>query len=179
MLALRGRAPAHPVQAAYRLWSQLDRASLFARYAARARAAGIDRLYLVLSFDCDTAEDIAVAAAVHARMRALGIVPAYAVPGELLAEGADVYRAIAADGAEFLNHGHRRHTYFDQAAGHYRSCFFYDQQTGGVVEDDIVKGDHAVREVLGAAPRGCRTPHFGTFQERLHLRLLHRTLRRL
>ncbi len=179
MLARLGKAATHPVQAAYRLWSQLDRASLFARYAARARAAGIDRLYLVLSFDCDTAEDIAVAAAVHARMRALGIVPAYAVPGELLAEGADVYRAIAADGAEFLNHGYRRHTYFDEAAGRHRSCFFYDQQTEGVVEEDIVKGDHAVREVIGVAPRGFRTPHFGSFQEQRHLRLLHRTLHRL
>jgi hypothetical protein len=167
------------VQAAYLLWSRLDRASLFARYAARARAAGLDRLYLIVSFDCDTAEDIAVAATVHARMRALGITPAYAVPGELLAEGADVYRAIAADGAEFLNHGYRRHTYFDEAAGHYRSCFFYDQQTADIVEEDITKGDRAVREVLGAAPQGFRTPHFGSFQEPRHLRRLHHILRRL
>jgi hypothetical protein len=169
----------HPVQAAYLVWSRLHGDSLFSRYEMRARAAGIERLYFVVSFDCDTSEDIAAAASVHARMQALGIMPAYAVPGELLAEGAAVYRAIAASGAEFLNHGNRRHTYFDAEAGRYRSCFFYDEQPLAVVEEDITAGDRAVREIIGAAPQGFRTPHFGSFQQPQHLRFLHRTLRRL
>ncbi len=165
--------------AAYHLWSRLHRASLWQRYQEHARAAGLDRLYLVVSFDCDTAEDIKTAASVHRRMTALGIVPAYAVPGELLAEGAAVYRAIAADGAEFLNHGNRRHTYFDKSENRYKSCFFYDEQPLAVVEEDVVAGDRAVREVIGTAPSGFRTPHFGSFQSPQQLRFLHAILRRL
>lgn len=112
-------------------------------------------------------------------MTALGIMPAYAVPGELLAEGKSVYREIAAEGAEFLNHGHRRHTYFDESENRYRSCFFYDEQPLTVVEDDITAGDRAVRDILGVAPRGFRTPHFGSFQQPRQLRFLHRVLQRL
>ena len=173
------RAAADPVQTAYRVWSRLHGDSLFARYETRARAAGIDRLFLVVSFDCDTAEDIAAAASVHRRMRAMGIMPAYAVPGELLAEGAEVYCAIAASGAEFLNHGNRRHTYFDASAGRYRSCFFYDEQPLAAVEDDVTAGDRAVRAIIGVAPQGFRTPHFGSFQQPRHLRFLYQTLQRL
>jgi hypothetical protein len=173
------KAVRNPAQAGYFLWSRLHAASLMDRYRAQARRAGLDRLYLIVSFDCDTAEDIAAAAEVHRRMRDIGISPAYAVPGELLAEGQAVYRRIAADGTEFLNHGARRHTYFDEAAKEYRSCFFYDEQTDEVVEADLVGGDRAVREVLGTAPRGFRTPHFGTFQNPSQLRFLHRVLKRL
>lgn len=173
------RAAVDPLQAAYRLWSRLDRESLVSRYCALARASGLNRLFLIVSFDCDTVEDIATAAAVHEKMLALGIMPAYAVPGELLAEGASVYRAIAASGAEFLNHGHRRHTYFDAHAGHHRSCFFYNEQSSEVVEEDVTSGDRTVREILGIAPQGFRTPHFGSYQAPRHLRFLHRTLRRL
>jgi len=112
-------------------------------------------------------------------MLALGIMPSYAVPGALLAEGAAVYRSIAASGAEFLNHGNRRHTYFDEGENRYRSCFFYDEQGLDVVEADIVGGDRAVRDILGCIPRGFRTPHFGSFQTTRNLSFLHAVLKRL
>ncbi len=179
LLSRLGRAAAHPVETAYRAWSRLHGGGLIARYQSRARAAGIGRLYLVVSFDCDTAEDIAAAAGVHRRMRGIGITPAYAVPGALLEEGSATYRRIAADGAEFLNHGNRRHTYFDQREGRYKSCFFYDEESQALIEEDIVAGDRAVRAVLGAAPGGFRTPHFGRFQRPRDLRFLHRVLKRL
>ncbi|HXQ52118.1 MAG TPA: polysaccharide deacetylase family protein [Stellaceae bacterium] len=174
-----GRAAANPAQAGFHLWSRLHRDSLFRRYRQRALAAGLRRLFLIVSFDCDTEEDIRAAGEVQRRMRECGIPPCFAVPGELLAEGADTYRRIAATGAEFLNHGNRRHTYFDTDAGAYRSCFFYDQQPLATIEDDIVAGDRAIRTVLGTAPQGFRTPHFGTFQNRAQLRFLHALLRRL
>jgi hypothetical protein len=173
------RAVTHPVQAGYHLWSRLHGDSLFRRYRARARQAGLERLFLIVSFDCDTAEDIRAAEEVFHRMRECGILPCFAVPGELLAEGAAVYRRIAAAGAEFLNHGNRRHTYFDADAGAYRSCFFYDAQPRAVVEEDVVAGDRALRAVLGTAPQGFRTPHFGTFQSPAQLGFLHGVLQRL
>lgn len=115
----------------------------------------------------------------HRKMMDLGVMPAYAVPGELLAEGEGTYRRIAATGAEFLNHGYRRHTFFDAAAGAHRSCFFYDEQSPETVEADIIGGDRAVAEIIGVKPRGFRTPHFGTFQSEQNLAFLYGVLAHL
>lgn len=168
-----------PIFAGYAAWSRLHLFSLLATYRAKAVKSGLDRLYLVLSFDCDTPEDIAVAWEVHEKLLAMGICASYAVPGALLREGADVYRRIAATGAEFLNHGGRSHTYFDVERGEYRSCFFYDQQSRDVLRQDIEEGDRVVTEVIRKKPIGYRTPHFGTFQRYDQLLFLHRLLRGL
>jgi hypothetical protein len=146
------------------------------RQARLARRVGIDRVYLILSFDCDTHEDGSVAWDVHERLAALGVQPTYAVPGELLRRAGDTYRRIADTGAEFLNHGGVEHTYFDQRLGQYKSCFFYDQLDPDRVRQDVVEGDHLVQEALGVRPRGFRTPHFGTYGKPHQLRHLHRTL---
>jgi peptidoglycan/xylan/chitin deacetylase (PgdA/CDA1 family) len=168
-----------PVFAGYVAWSRLNPSGALAKYRAKAARTGLDRLYLVLSFDCDTPEDIEVAWRVHERLLNLGICASYAVPGALLGQGADVYRRIAATGAEFLNHGGRSHTYFDPESGEYRSNFFYDQQTYDVLRQDIEAGDELVTTVIGARPAGYRTPHFGTFQRRDQLAFLHGVLRDL
>lgn len=172
-------AAGNPMMAGCYAWSRLDPAGLLRSYQARARRAGLDRLYLILSFDCDTEKDIAAAWDVHSRLMDMGICAAYAVPGELLIEGQDVYRRIAGTGAEFLNHGHRQHMYFDEAAGMHLSCFFYDEQPPDVVETDVTEGDRTVTEVIGIKPSGFRTPHFGTFQTEAQLKFLHRVLQRL
>ena len=149
------------------------------RHARLARRAGLDRVYLVLSFDCDTDDDAAVAWDVHERLAALGVKPVYAVPGGTLKRGADAYGRIAADGAEFLNHGGREHTYFDEQLGRHASNFFYDQQTPERVARDVDEGHAIVTEVVGREPRGFRTPHFGTFQEDDQLQRLHDQLKGL
>jgi hypothetical protein len=172
-------AAADPVLATYATWARLHPSSSLAQYRAKAARTGLDRLYLVLSFDCDTPDDIDVAWSVHERLLALGICPSYAVPGALLIEGADVYRRIAATGAEFLNHGGRSHTYFDTQRGEYRSNFFYDQQPRVILKRDIEEGDRIVTEVIGKKPVGYRTPHFGTFQRPDQLLFLHEVLREL
>lgn len=173
------KAAGDPGYTFYAAWSGLHGESLFRRYRRLARRAGFDRLYLIFSFDCDTAEDIEAAYPVHRKMMDLGVTPAYAVPGELLSQGAETYRKIAATGAEFLNHGFRSHTYFDETAGAYKSCFFYDEQTPETVEADVIGGDRAVAEIIGVKPRGFRTPHFGTFQSEPHLAFLHGLLAHL
>mgnify|MGYP001450165984 CR=1 FL=1 len=173
------RAIADPVLASYAVWARLHPSSSLAQYRAKAARAGLDKLYLVLSFDCDTPDDIEVACSVHEQLLDLGICASYAVPGALLMEGADVYRRIAATGAEFLNHGGRSHTYFDTECGEYRSNFFYDQQPRDVLKRDIEEGDRIVTEVIGKKPIGYRTPHFGTFQRPDQLFFLHQVLRDL
>lgn len=168
-----------PVHAAYALRAKLDSVGLWDSYRTRAITAGFRRLCFVLSFDCDTREDAEVAWDVHARLRDAGVTPVYAVPGELLNRGERVYRRILEDGAEFINHGYREHTYFDTARSAYASCFFYDQQPLDTVREDIVQGDRNLRAILGFSPRGFRAPHFGTFQRPEQLRFQHSVLKEL
>lgn len=172
-------AAENPRMAGCYAWSRLSAATLVDSYARRARQAGFDKLYFILSFDCDTENDIAVAWQVHERLMEMGICAAYAVPAVLLPKGAEVYRRIAATGAEFLNHGFHDHMYFDEKAGRYESCWFYDELSLDEIEADIVAGDKTVTEVIGRKPSGFRSPHFGTFQTETQLRFLHRVLARL
>jgi hypothetical protein len=169
----------HPGMTAVNLRVRVDRSGLFRRYARMSRSAGLRRLYLVLSLDCDSPEDTDCAAAVCARLASLGVTPVLAVTGELLEQGADTYRAISGSGAEFMNHGFRMHTYRDEQAGAYRSCFFYDQLSPDQVRDDIRRGHDVVQYVLGVAPCGFRAPHFGTFQKQSQLSALHGFLKEL
>lgn len=170
---------ADPVGLAYRLGAMGGTGSLWSRYGRLSRGAGIAKPYFVLSFDCDTEEDIAVAEPVHRRLRDMGVTPVYAVPGELLKKGEAAYRRILDAGGEFINHGYREHTYFDAARGRHASCFFYDQQTSDAVRRDIEEGDRNLREFFGVMPLGFRTPHFGSYQKPAHLAFLYGVLRKL
>jgi hypothetical protein len=171
--------PADLAARAVRLRARIDAGGLARRHARLARRAGIDRPYLILSLDCDTDGDARVAWQVHERLADLGVRPVYAVPGELLRRGADVYGRIAETGSEFLNHGGREHTYYDEELGRHASNFFYDEQTPERVRQDIEEGHEHVAAVIGVEPRGWRTPHFGTYQDADQLRYLHGVLREL
>lgn len=179
MLAKIGAVLTNPYRLLYSLRAQAGRDSLDRRYRRLAEQAGFRGLYLVLSFDCDTSEDADTVLKVHNRLKGLGVTPAYAVPGELLNKGKRVYRQIVEAGGEFINHGYRDHTYFDNARGRYASCFFYDQLPLETVREDIVQGDRNLRATLGVAPKGFRAPHFGTFQKPAQLRFQHSVLQDL
>jgi hypothetical protein len=176
--ALR-RFAADPVEAGYLTWSRVAPSSLFRRHSKRAQRAGLREPVLVLSFDCDTQQDIDAAPELHRRRLEMGAKPVYAVPGELLQRGRDEYRSIADSGAEFLNHGHVEHTVFDRATGAYTSTFFYDRVGDERVRRDIELGHEDVIDVIGTPPMGFRTPHFGTYQRRDQLRFLHSVLAQL
>ena len=135
--------------------------------------AGITGPCFLLSFDCDTTKDIEVLPSVHSRLTGAGIMPIYAVPGELLEQGTEVYQALHEDGAQFINHGYATHCQLMED-GTYQSSFFYDTLSETSIVEDMARGDDAIRRVLGLAPRGFRTPHFGTFQAPEHLALLYR-----
>lgn len=167
---------ANPVNFAYRIRGALLPRGLWDQYAERCREEGMNGLYMVLSFDCDTVEDAEVAWSVHSRLLDLGVMPVYAVPGELLNRGEAVYRKILETGAEFINHGYREHTYFDTRRGAYASCFFYDRLPRETVREDIIRGDRNLRETLGVQAKGFRAPHFGTFQRPGELRFQHQVL---
>jgi len=134
------------------------------RSVALARRAGLRKPHFVLSFDCDTDADSAVVGAMHAKLRSSGVSPLYAVAGEVLAAAADEYRAIARDGAVFLNHGFRRHAAIDSASGDVISTYFYGAVPTAEWKADIRHGDEAIGDILDQRPDGFRTPHFASFE---------------
>ena len=172
-------AVADPASAAVRWRGRVRPSSLFAVHARLARRAGIDGIYMVLSFDCDTTEDTEVAPALHRELLELGVTAAYAVPGRLLREGGDAYREIAATGAEFLNHGHEDHAEWSDDLGRWVSRWFYDELSPAEIRADVVRGHADVGDTVGRDPEGFRAPHFGTFQRPENLRSLHALLREL
>lgn len=124
---------ASPSAAPYRILGKDAPDSMWRRYADLCRQSGLKRSVFVLSFDCDTDLDIRVVEGVHERLVKLGIPPVYAVPGELLERGSDTYRRVAADAAEFMNHGYVHHTTVDPRCSRYvSSCGMERQENRGV-----------------------------------------------
>ncbi len=153
--------------------------ALWRRYSSICRSKGLDTLTFILSFDCDTDEDIKVVGDVHQRLLDMGVKPVYAVPGTLLMRGEKIYSKIFQTNAEFINHGGREHTYFDINTNAHASCFFYHEQAESLLEKDIQDGHKILQSVLGIQAKGWRTPHFGTFQEKQHINFLYSVLKKL
>lgn len=168
-----------PGYASVRLFGQLMPSVFRRRYVQKAKQFGVNEKYLVLSFDCDTEKDIRVVENVHQRLGDMSIIPSYAVPGELLAQGAGAYRDLFDAGAEFINHGYVSHTTYTEATKTYLSTVFYNELTDKEVRDDIVRGHQTCGEVLGKVPEGFRTPHFGTYQQASQLKHLYAVLAEL
>lgn len=149
----------HLTKIRYRLFP----GSFWRAYDSKAREMGFDRLYLVLSFDCDTDEDIEAAERIHRWLGERNARGVFAVPGVQLRKGAATFQSMAKEGAEFINHGAAAHT--EWRDGRYWSVNFYDQMSRDEVERDIRSGHEIIAEVTGKAPQGFRAPHFGHFQQ--------------
>lgn len=167
-----------PPSTLYKVINRINPEWMWRIYAHKAKKI-LPQSYFILSFDCDTEEDIAVVLDVHSKLEQIGITPVYAVPGELLKKGEKVYSKIHDTGAEFINHGGCEHTYFDEQHKRHASCFFYDQQSAEDLRKDILLGHQTLQDVLGITAKGWRTPHFGTFQKREDLKFLYSILNEL
>jgi len=140
-------------------WGRSFPRPIWSRYSAMAQKQGFDRLYLLLSFDCDTPEDAQAASILDEKLKQLGICRSYAVPGTMLEANPRVYRAIFSRGAEFLNHGYLPHTQLQD--GVYRSTTFYAKMDPADVIKDVENGHQTVTGIIGKKPAGFRAPHFG------------------
>lgn len=161
----------------YKLHSLLHklRPELYWRpYAVNAPLLGFDRLYMVLSFDCDTDEDIPAAQKIHDWLKARGRKAVFAVPGAQLRMGAKTFRKMAEEGAEFINHGAAPHAEWRE--GRYWSRTFYDQMSPEEVEQDIRQGHEILEQVVERQPKGFRAPHFGHYQSPEQLQHLYMIL---
>ena len=150
---------------------------IFLKYGEKARQQGFNQLYLLLSFDCDTPEDILPAEALFSRLSDLGIQSVFAVPGAQLKEGAKTYRRMADNGANFINHGSLPHA--EWRDDRYYPVTFYNDMTSQEVVEDIKQGDSILKDTIGFSAKGFRAPHFGTFQLHEQLQLLYQTLKDL
>jgi peptidoglycan/xylan/chitin deacetylase (PgdA/CDA1 family) len=151
--------------------------TIFIEYGRLARQQGFEHLCVVLSFDCDTPEDISAAEHVHTWLSKRGLKATYAVPGTQLLEGAQTYRRIFEMGADFINHGARPH--MEWRDGRYWSITFYNEMTPEEVIEDIKKGHEICQKVLDCSPVGFRAPHFGYFQAEEQRGLMYATLKQL
>lgn len=152
-------------------------ANLFRHYSALCEAAGVDRVYLVLTFDCDTDQDIAAARDLDVDLRRREIRAGYAVPGVQLERGASTWREIKEGGAEFLNHGSQAHAEYRD--GRYWPVTFYNEMSEAAVLADVRMGHQTHLDVFESGPEGFRAPHFGSFQSLEQLELLYGSLRPL
>jgi peptidoglycan/xylan/chitin deacetylase (PgdA/CDA1 family) len=149
----------------------------FQNLIALGRKTGLSRPTLFLSFDCDTDLDFTAALEVKRFLDSLGIKATWAVPGVQIERGEATYRAIAAAGDEFMNHGQLPHTAWE--GDRYVSITWYHEMTPEAVVADITAGDATIRRVLGVAPTGFRAPHFGLYSEPAQLNLVRESVRRL
>jgi hypothetical protein len=146
-------------------------------YSDLAASQGFDRLYLLLSFDCDTPEDAQAAEILDGKLQTMGIQRSYAVPGTMLEANPSVYKKIAARGCEFLNHGYLPHTQLQDGA--YRSTTFYGQMDPTLVIQDVQQGHQTVQSIIGKKPAGFRAPHFGKVSLRMQKEMIRPVLREL
>jgi len=166
-----------PYQIAYRVAGKIKPDLLFRKYGKLAQLQGFDRLYIILSFDCDSPEDIPAAKIIHSYLNKRGLKGTFAVPGHLLSEGAGVYRRLSEEGADFINHGALPHV--EKRNGRYWSKTFYDEMLIGEVIRDIKDGHQIFSSVIRHPPIGFRSPHFGTILNPLLMENIYRVLEEL
>ena len=154
-----------------------DATDAFETLSRKSRQLGITGINVAFSFDCDTPEDAAASRQVFAELRRRGVPATFAVPGATLEGAADQYRRLAADGARFMNHGHRPHA--ELRDGRYYGITFYEELSTDDVVRDIRAGHRSVSEVIGTPPRGFRGPHFGSFQKPENRQLVYGVAREL
>jgi hypothetical protein len=154
-----------------------DNVSTLRRYGALARRTGVDRLYLLLTFDCDTDGDILASHDLNRDLQRRGIKAGFAVPGAQLQKAPESWRALAQQDVEFLNHGGRAHAEFRD--GRYWPATFYSKMNADEVVSDVRLGHQLVADLAGVTPVGFRAPHFGSFHAPEQLQLLYDTVKPL
>jgi hypothetical protein len=132
----------------------------------------LQKSFLIISCDCDTQLDTESVLDVDSEFEKLGVSPSYAVPSMRIQSGLEVYRALISKGRDFLNHGYSDHVFFD-SEGSAHNSFLYSNLSKLEVCEDFTLGHEYFEKTFGILLKGWRTPHFGSFENRKNLRLIH------
>ena len=131
-----------------------------------------------LSFDCDNPTDAQAIPDLLNLLDQYNIKASFAVCGELVEEYPDVYMGIIEKGHEIINHGYSKHV-VGMSDGSVKSTLFYHELSTARIEVEIEKNHECLKRVLGTETKGFRVPHFGTFQNPEHFKLIYEILSRL
>jgi hypothetical protein len=146
------------------------------KYFQHVNNLNLFRSAFILSFDCDSEEDYKVVKEMNIRLSDMGIKSTFAVPVQLLKRGESEYQYLQDYGSVFINHGYRKHTFWDLVNNVNASSFFYDKIPSAVWQEDIFLADEYLKNFSSRPIEGFRTPHFGTFQNEYQLNELHEQL---
>lgn len=128
----------------------------FCAFHRRKASLWVGPATYTLSFDCDYPEDIAALPAVLATLRKYGIAASFACIGRWIEVYPDAHRTILADGHEVMNHAHTHPDHPTLAPGRSFVALTREERRA-----EIAACHDACVRVLGYAPVGFRTPHFG------------------
>jgi hypothetical protein len=149
--------------------------NFFYRYIVKKTS--LEKVYFILSFDCDIEDDMNLLPKLLGDLSGIGIRPSLMIPTEILLMQKEYTKELIDKGYEFVNHGHRIHT--DRKGYIYTSIFDYEKLSISQIKEDIVTADSVFKYSFGYKSNGFRTPHFGNVQNKNTLNFIHRTLAEL
>ena len=121
--------------------------------------------YCVVSFDCDFPRDVAALPRTVALLKEYGIAASFACIGQWVRQYPEPHRLLVDEGFELLNHTHTHpnlyHPGYDYASEPGLSRAFFNRIDREQRRREIEQCHAAFVDVLGVAPAGFRTPHFG------------------
>ena len=167
------------VRAAKKFGSLKSNRLLFSKLGENLRKLGIDDLYIILSYDCDTPLDSAASVIIKDYLASHGIPAVFAVPGVVIEKNKKTYKSIYDQGFEFINHGYLEHAAYDHIVDSYYSVTWYHKMAEDDVRNDIIKGHNTLWQTLGCASSGFRAPHFGYFQDPAQLEIIYSEINKL
>lgn len=116
----------------------------------------------LLSFDCDTQEDINCLEALLSKLKNNKIKIVLAIPGQLIEKNLKLIIDLNKKyEIEFLNHGYYVHTEFDKTKKIYYPTFSYEEKEIKFIKEDIVLAHNFFKDKLNIDVKGFRAPHFG------------------
>jgi len=144
-----------------RLYQSKDLQKRHSSYSRLTSRQNITRPYLIISFDCDTPQDVAASLEFIPWFIERNIKAVFAVPGTRLEASSADFKNIFQMGFEFMNHGYLEHAAYDNDKKAYYSITWYHEMHPDEILQDILNGHRAVLETTGLSPKGFRAPHFG------------------
>lgn len=136
------------------------------------------RRLMLLSFDCDSQDDMECLPGLVSLLDRLEIHSSFALCGALVETHGKAASSLGASGHEIVNHGYSVHT-GKNSDGRGFSTMFYRDCPAEMIEKEITDNHQVLRQFFNREIHGFRTPHFGTFQGEEELSLIYRILHRL